>query len=94
VYARVSTSRQIVAQSIDQQLERPQAHVAAHIGEGWDLREEHVFRDDGYSGARLQRPGLDRLRGAGCREWRSSWWETWPTASWSWGCSVLVSRSR
>ena len=62
VYARVSTVRQAVAQSIDEQLERLQAQVAAHAGEGWDLREEHVFRDDGYSGARLQRPGLDRLR--------------------------------
>jgi site-specific DNA recombinase len=26
--------------------------------------EEHVFRDDGYSGANLRRPGLDRLRDA------------------------------
>src|SRR5262245_51037041 len=49
-------------ESTDQQLERLRAHVAAHVEEGWDLREEHVFRDDGYSGARLQRPGLDRLR--------------------------------
>jgi site-specific DNA recombinase len=64
VYARVSTARQAEAQSTEQQLERLRAHVAAHAGEGWDLREEHVFRDDGYSGARLQRPGLDRLRDA------------------------------
>jgi site-specific DNA recombinase len=28
------------------------------------VREEHVFRDDGYSGAHLRRPGLDRLRDA------------------------------
>jgi site-specific DNA recombinase len=64
VYARVSTARQAEAQSTEQQLERLRAHVAAHAGEGWDLREEHVFRDDGFSGARLQRPGLDRLRDA------------------------------
>jgi len=64
VYARVSTARQVEAQSTEQQLERLRAHVAAHAGEGWDLREEHVFRDDGFSGARLQRPGLDRLRDA------------------------------
>src|SRR2546430_3244289 len=25
-------------------------------------REENIFRDDGYSGAKLRRPGLDRLR--------------------------------
>ena len=24
--------------------------------------EEHIYRDDGYSGAKLNRPGLDRLR--------------------------------
>jgi site-specific DNA recombinase len=26
------------------------------------LEEEHVYRDDGYSGAGFSRPGLDRLR--------------------------------
>lgn len=29
---------------------------------GWPWHEEHIFRDDGYSGASLHRPGLDRLR--------------------------------
>ena len=28
------------------------------------MAQEHVFRDDGYSGASLRRPGLDRLRDA------------------------------
>jgi site-specific DNA recombinase len=28
----------------------------------WALPIEHIFRDDGYSGASLKRPGLDRLR--------------------------------
>src|SRR5258706_9767601 len=64
IYVRVSTQRQAQAQGIEQQLERLQAHVAAHAAEGWDVREEHVFRDDGYSGAHLRRPGLDRLRDA------------------------------
>jgi site-specific DNA recombinase len=45
-------------------VERLRAQVAAPVGEEWDLREEHVFRDDGFRGARLQRPGLDRLRDA------------------------------
>ena len=58
-YARVSTQRQIHAQTIDQQLERLRAAVAEH---GWQLAEDHVFRDDGQSGASLNRPGLDRLR--------------------------------
>lgn len=46
-------------QTIEQQLERLQAHVQA---QGWTLPDEHIFRDDGYSGATLQRPGLARLR--------------------------------
>ena len=29
---------------------------------GWELDDQHVYRDDGYSGARIGRPGLDRLR--------------------------------
>src|SRR3954471_20325456 len=60
-YARVSTQRQAQAQTIEQQLDRLRAHAAAR---GWDLAREHVFRDDGYSGASLRRPGLDRLRDA------------------------------
>lgn len=28
----------------------------------WHLAEAHIYRDDGYSGAKLSRPGLDRLR--------------------------------
>src|SRR5215475_1651856 len=59
VYARVSTTRQAQAQTIGQQLDRLRAAVA---GRGWELGEQHVYRDDGYSGARLGRPGLDRLR--------------------------------
>src|SRR6185437_10991336 len=31
-------------------------------GQGWSWQEVQVFRDDGYSGASLKRPGLDRLR--------------------------------
>src|SRR5438045_9313864 len=59
VYARVSTTRQAQAQTIEQQLDRLRAAVA---GRGWTLDERHVYRDDGYSGASLGRPGLDRLR--------------------------------
>ena len=60
LYARVSTSRQQQAQTIDQQLDRLRAHVAQHPE--WHLADEHIYRDDGYSGAKLNRPGLDRLR--------------------------------
>jgi site-specific DNA recombinase len=59
VYARVSTTRQAQAQTIEQQLDRLREAVA---GRGWTLEEQHVYRDDGYSGASLGRPGLDRLR--------------------------------
>lgn len=31
---------------------------------GGSVADRHVFRDDGYSGASLRRPGLDRLRDA------------------------------
>jgi site-specific DNA recombinase len=58
-YARVSTTRQAQAQTIEQQLDRLRAAVAEH---GWTLDERHVYRDDGYSGAGLSRPGLDCLR--------------------------------
>src|ERR1700757_4805288 len=58
VYARVSTTRQAQAQGIEQQLDRLRAAVAER---GWELEDQHVYRDDGYSGARLGRPGLERL---------------------------------
>ena len=61
VYARVSTQRQDQAQTTDKQLDRLRAHAA---GQGWSLAADRVFRDDGYSGASLRRPGLDRLRDA------------------------------
>ena len=60
-YVRVSTQRQAQSQATDQQIERLQAYALA---QGADLRPEHLFRDDGYSGASLQRPGLDALRDA------------------------------
>jgi DNA invertase Pin-like site-specific DNA recombinase len=59
VYARVSTTRQAQAQTIEQQLDRL---VAAVSERGWTLDGRHVYRDDGYSGASLGRPGLDCLR--------------------------------
>ena len=58
VYVRVSTQRQAQAQTIEQQLERRRGHVQA---QGETLREESIFRDDGYRGASLNRLGLNRL---------------------------------
>jgi DNA invertase Pin-like site-specific DNA recombinase len=59
IYVRVSTQRQVQTQTIEQQLERLHARVTA---QGRTLRDRHIFRDDGYSGATLSRPGLERLR--------------------------------
>ena len=59
IYVRVSTDRQMLAQTIDQQIERLRVHLQS---QGQDLLADHIFRDDGYSGATLNRPGLDRMR--------------------------------
>ena len=59
IYVRVSTQRQAQAQTIEQQLDQLRIYSQK---QGWIWEEEHVFRDDGYSGASLRRPGLDRLR--------------------------------
>jgi site-specific DNA recombinase len=64
IYSRVSTSHQVEHQTIEQQLDRLAAQVQMHAAEGWVLDPTHVFRDEGYSGAVLARPGLDRLRDA------------------------------
>src|SRR3712207_9516644 len=61
LYARVSTERQERQQTIDSQLSalRDWVRTQDHA-----LAEMHVFRDEGYSGSRLDRPGLDGLRDA------------------------------
>jgi site-specific DNA recombinase len=61
IYARVSTERQGREQTIEGQLSALQDWAAAN---GYQLLPEHVYRDEGYSGSRLDRPGLDRLRDA------------------------------
>ena len=61
LYARVSTERQERQQTIESQLTALRAWAS---GSGYALADEHVFRDEGYSGSRLDRPGLDALRDA------------------------------
>ena len=61
IYARVSTERQERQQTIGSQLAALQAWVQ---GQGHALSDAHVFRDEGYSGSRLDRPELDGLRDA------------------------------
>ncbi|HEY0776477.1 MAG TPA: recombinase family protein, partial [Gemmatirosa sp.] len=61
IYARVSSEHQERQQTIDSQFTALRAWAATS---GHALDEAHVFRDEGYSGARLDRPGLDALRDA------------------------------
>ena len=61
LYARVSTERQERQQTIDSQLAALRAWAVA---QGHPVSDEQVFRDEGYSGSRLDRPGLDALRDA------------------------------
>ena len=59
VYVRVSTSHQTQTRTIEQQLEHLRTHIES---QGWQLADEYIFRDDGFSGSALNRPGLDGLR--------------------------------
>src|ERR1700757_5530935 len=59
LYARVSTDAQQAAGTVASQVEMLRA---AAQRDGHTVIEEFV--DDGYSGARLDRPALDRLRDA------------------------------
>jgi len=62
LYVRVSTPRQAHTQTIEQQ---PPA--GSGRGEEGDLEPAClVFRDDGYRGATLRRPGLDILCATPC----------------------------
>ena len=59
IYARVSTDRQTEAHTIASQVEALRARVD---DDGLRLSEAMAFLDDGYSGATLVRPALERLR--------------------------------
>ena len=59
IYARVSSEQQAEAGTIDSQVAALRERVAQ---DGFTLPDEHVFIDDGYSGARLVRPALEALR--------------------------------
>jgi len=61
IYARVSSEQQAEATTIASQVAALQARVAA---DGLPLLKDHHFLDEGYSGATLIRPALERLRDA------------------------------
>jgi site-specific DNA recombinase len=64
LYARVSTAQQERQGTIESQLAALAAYAAAH---DLTIAPEHRYVDEGVSGARLDRPGLDRLRDAAWR---------------------------
>jgi len=59
LYARVSSEQQAEAQTIESQLAEVRARISA---DGFGLMGVLEFVDDGYSGAMLARPALERLR--------------------------------
>src|SRR3990170_3029963 len=61
IYARVSTERQERDQTVESQITALKAWVDQH---SYTLDPQHVYVDEGYSGSRLDRPALDRLRDA------------------------------
>ncbi len=59
LYARVSTPKQAQERTIESQLHALKRYAQE---QGYRWEEKHIYRDEGYSGARLDRPALDRLR--------------------------------
>src|SRR5574337_1282586 len=59
LYARVSTSKQELEQTIQSQLESIMEYVSK---ERFELDKKHIYIDEGYSGTKLERPSLDALR--------------------------------
>ena len=67
LYCRVSSEEQVRGYSLNQQEEALREHAAS---QGLEVLE--VVRDEGYSGAYLERPGLDEVRDlveAGAASW-------------------------
>jgi site-specific DNA recombinase len=60
IYVRVSTPNPVQTQTIDQHLQLLTQHLRAHDEL---LPLEAIFRDDGYSGASLNRPSLVKKSG-------------------------------
>ncbi len=59
IYARVSSDQQREANTIASQTALLVEFAQAH---DLEVPKEWVFEDDGYSGALLERPGLERVR--------------------------------
>lgn len=63
IYSRVSSQHQAQTGNIQQQLDRLRLHCEQQSEQqSWPWNSVQIFRDDGYSGSELKRPGLERLR--------------------------------
>jgi site-specific DNA recombinase len=61
LYARVSSESQVRDHTIASQIAALRERIAS---DGWQLEPDQVYVDEGYSGASLLRPALERLRDA------------------------------
>ncbi len=59
IYSRVSSDYQREAQTIESQIESLLAYAQE---QGYTVVENYIFKDEGYSGSVLVRPGLEKLR--------------------------------
>ncbi len=59
IYARVSSDQQAERHTIDSQIAELKARA---LQDGYQVREDMLFIDNGHSGASLIRPALERLR--------------------------------
>lgn len=59
IYARVSSKKQKEDHTIDSQISELLNEASR---KGWQVPEEWIFSDEGYSGASLDRPGLEAIR--------------------------------
>jgi site-specific DNA recombinase len=63
IYARVSSDRQKEEHTIESQVEALIEHAETA---GYIVPSDWIFKDEGYSGSTLVRPGLERLRDLAC----------------------------
>ncbi len=61
LYARVSSAKQQLNENIASQIAAIREYARQN---DFQISPQHVYKDDGFSGARLDRPALDRLRDA------------------------------
>jgi site-specific DNA recombinase len=61
LYARVSSAKQQLNENIASQITAIQEYAQQN---DYQISPQHIYKDDGFSGAHLDRPALDRLRDA------------------------------